>query len=181
MFTSLKVDELQEVLRKKGISVSKAKRENLLKLCEAVAKLNLPDDPDMCSKIPSSIHEILSEFSIENPYNIQGLSADLTNLPTFSLFDVFNYLLYKTTNYDQRRLKAYKSCEDFRLFFDGYVEQLKMKQLDTHPEVYIIKSCVKPPQKDKTYLNKTAYDVWVVMGKAGDVKCAYCTCIGGYV
>ena len=56
-----------------------------------------------------------------------------------------------------------------------------MKQLDTHPEVYIIKSCVKPTQKDKTYLNKTAYDVWVVMGKAGDVKCAYCTCIGGYV
>ena len=116
MFTSLKADELQEVLRRKGISVSKGKCENLLKLCEAVAKLNLPDDPDMCSKIPSSIHEILSEFSIENPYNLQGLSADLTNLPIFFLFDVFSYLLYKTTNYDQRRLKAYKSCEDFRFF-----------------------------------------------------------------
>lgn len=179
-FTSLKVDELQEFLRRKGISVSKVKRDNLLKLCEAVAKLNLPDDPDMCTDHPLSIRDILREFSVEleDPFKIQGLSNDLAKLPTFSLYDVFNYLLYKTANYDQRKLKAYKSCEDYRLFFDGYVEQLEMKELGDH-DSYIIKSSVKPTQKDKTYLNKAAYDVWVLMSKTGNVKCAYCTCIGG--
>jgi hypothetical protein len=104
-FTALKVEELQEFLRRKGISVSKVKRVNLLKLCEAVVKLNLPDDPDMCSDHPLTIRDILSEFSAEldDPFKIQGLSNDLTKSPTFSLYDVFNYLLYKTTNYDQSR------------------------------------------------------------------------------
>ncbi|XP_062596797.1 uncharacterized protein LOC134258287 [Saccostrea cucullata] len=53
-----------------------------------------------------------------------------------------------------------------------------MKELDDQ-DLYHIKSSVKPTQKDKTYLNKTAYDVWVIMAKNGNVKCAYCTCIGG--
>ncbi|XP_062580916.1 uncharacterized protein LOC134242809 [Saccostrea cucullata] len=177
MFTSLKVVELQDILRGKGISVSNVKRENLVKLCEAVVKLNLPDDPDMCADHPVSIYDILGKFS-DDPFKIQGLSNDLTKLPTFSLYDVFNYLLYKTANYDQRKLKAYKSCEDYRLFFDGYVEKLEMKELEDGDN-YLIKSCVKPTQKDRTYLNKTAYDVWVVMCKSGSVNCAYCTCIGG--
>lgn len=30
-----------------------------------------------------------------------------------------------------------------------------------------------------TYVNKTANGVWVLMSKLGNVKCAYCTSIGG--
>ena len=73
MFTSLKVDELQEVLRRKGISVSKAKRENLLKLCEAVAKLNLPDDPDMCSKIPRRYMKFSVNFQLKITTTYRGV------------------------------------------------------------------------------------------------------------
>jgi hypothetical protein len=84
---------------------------------------------------------------------------------------------YKTTNYDQRKLKAHKSCEDYTFFFDGYEEQVQIKEL--RDDDLIIKSCVKLTQKGKTYLNKSAYDVWILLSKTGSVKCAYCTCIGG--
>ena len=52
-------------------------------------------------------------------------SSDLSGCPTFGLYDVFNHLLKHRSDYDRRKLQAYKSATDYRLFVDGRVEHLE--------------------------------------------------------
>lgn len=175
--SALKVTELKEYLRLRGIGVTKMKRPELVRLCTAVDALNLSLDPDMCTdRATNTVADLLKSNGIDNMSSLQGFTKDLSNIPNVSLYDVFNYLLYKTVNYDRRKLKAYKSCEDYRLYFDGYVESLEITELNS---LFIFLAAVKPTQKDKTYLNTSTYDAWIIMDNAGDVKAAYCTCIGG--
>ncbi|XP_063438313.1 uncharacterized protein LOC134719237 [Mytilus trossulus] len=174
---SMKVTDLKEYLRLRGIGVTNMKRNELVRLCTAVEGLNLPLDPDMCTdRVTNTVAELLKSNGIDNMSSLQGFTKDLSNIPNVSLYDVFNYLLYNTSNYDRRKLKAYKSSEDYRLYFDGYVESLEMTELNS---LFIFLAAIKPTQKDKTYLNTSTYDAWIVMDNAGDVKAAYCTCIGG--
>ncbi|XP_062567898.1 uncharacterized protein LOC134230137 [Saccostrea cucullata] len=86
-FSAFKVDELQMFLKRKVISVSKLKRMDLLRLCDAVVKLNLPDDPDMCSDQPLSVHDILSEFSVEDPADggCRHIGATLYEIEAFEV------------------------------------------------------------------------------------------------
>ena len=58
--------------------------------------------------------------------NIFRYIDDLSCSPDFSLYDVFNYLLLNWTDYDKKKLEAYKSADEYRLFYDGYVEDLKV-------------------------------------------------------
>jgi len=56
------------------------------------------------------------------------------------LYDIFNYLIYHSTDYDKQGLAAYKSFEDYRLFADGYVESLLTAQLNQEGvHVYVAK------------------------------------------
>ena len=64
-------------------------------------------------------------------------------------------------DYDKKKLKAYKSAEDYRLFVDGHVEELSFNNNEDH-QYCIIKSKVKPTQREKTYLKKMFYEVWIM-------------------
>ena len=86
--------------------------------------------------------------------------------PPFGLFDIFNHLVYHSTDYDKQGLAAYKSFDDYRLFNDGYVESLlttQLKQEGVH--VYVAK--VKPFMKLKTDEGKEYYDLWFILEGRG--------------
>jgi len=107
-----------------------------------------------------------------NPRTLSGFTTDLCNIPAFGLYDIFNYLLCSRADYDRRKLKAYKSFEDYRLFSDGHVECLEVKENASSP-VCIFRKKVCPTQKDKTYLKKPTYDVWLIIDNPdGEVKLA---------
>ncbi|XP_076083877.1 uncharacterized protein LOC143054940 [Mytilus galloprovincialis] len=180
-FNAFKVPQLQEYLKERGISVTNINKLKLTKLCEAVDKLNLPLDPDMRKNesVTSVKHNLKQLFGFCDPFSLDGYTSDLSFIPSFSLYDLFNYLIHSTASYDRRKLKAYKSSKDYRLYFDRYVEELQYTEVPSQ-DICVFKAKVKPTQKDKTYLNKATYDVWVIMDKKnGEVKTAYCTCIGG--
>lgn len=178
-FSDFKVPDLQAYLKERGVSITKINKEKLVALCEAVDRINLPINPDMTGEKTDPMERSRSVFGIDNPFELEGFSSDLSCMPSFSLFDLFNYLVYQTANYDRKKLKAYKSCEDYRLFFDGYVENLMYTEVP-EKNICVFKSAIKPTQKDKTYLNKPFYDAWVIVDKqTSEVKMAYCTCIGG--
>ena len=114
-----------------------------------------------------------------DPLTMDGFSSELSRIPNLTLYDVFNYLITSRADYDRRKLKAYKSCDDYRLFYDGHVENLQYNSLGDN-QYGLFRAKVKPTQREKTYLNKTHYDLWLSIGKKnGDVRSAYCTCIGG--
>ena len=63
---------------------------------------------------------------------------DFKHSPPFGLFDIFNHLIYHSSEYDKQGLGAYKSYENYRLFYDGYVESLlTIHRKDAGVHVYV--------------------------------------------
>ena len=76
-------------------------------------------------------------------------------------------------------MKAYKSLEDYGLFLDGHVIDLKFAPISSESEISAFIAKVLTTQREKTYLKKTFYNLWIIMGKdLGEVRAAYCECIG---
>nr|XP_034325261.1 uncharacterized protein LOC105329320 isoform X3 [Crassostrea gigas] len=180
-FDSMKVNDLQEFLAKRGITTTNLRKKDLLQLCEAVKSLDLPVDPDFARQSTAvDLKQKLSSLPISDPFVDENFTNDFSEVPTnFTLFDIFNYLLHKTSDYDKKKLRAYKSCEDYRLFIDGHVESLTFNKCGD-AEVCLFRAKVKPTQKDKTYCCTKFYQLWFAIKKStGEVTSAYCTCIGG--
>ncbi|XP_046570810.1 uncharacterized protein LOC124279052, partial [Haliotis rubra] len=72
------------------------------------------------------------------------------------------------------------SFGDYRLFYDGHVQLLEINTLTDDSQVCLFSAKVKPTRRDRTYLNQSCYQLFVVMDKVeGEVKMVYCQCIGG--
>lgn len=158
-FLNSNVDVLQQFLKVRGITVSNIKKKCLIELCCAVNNLDLPDfqgiSPKECTRIK------LANIGItEDPLYLPGFSNDFSDIPNFTLFDVFNYLLCSRAEYDKRKLKAYKSCDDYRLFFDGHVENLEFNPLG-ESRYSLFRAKVRPTQRTSVGL----YDLWICLGK----------------
>ena len=94
---------------------------------------------------------------------------DFNSSPPFGLFDIFNHLIYHSTNYDKQGIAAFKSFDDSRLFNDGYMESLlttQLKQEGVH--VYVAEE--KPFMKLKRDDRKDYSDLWFIL--AAEVRTA---------
>lgn len=182
-FSKYTVAQLKRYLQDRGVTVSGFRRQLLLEVASAVDRCQLPTDPDyqnVDAKV--TIDDKLKAVGLQDsPWSMNDFSSDLSDIPDFGLYDIFNYLLCSRADYDRRKLKAYKSFEDYRLYYDGHVELLEYKNL-TDKSLCIFRSRVRPTQKAKTFLKKDLYDVWFLIdAKHGEVKLAYCECPGGLV
>lgn len=63
------------------------------------------------------------------PFDLSSYTQDFTNISDFGLLDIFNYMIFNRTDYKGKNLKAYKSFDDYRLFYDGGVEILEFNPL----------------------------------------------------
>ena len=72
---------------------------------------------------------IIHDMLIHNPFSLKAVN-NFNSSPLFVLYDIFNYLIYHSTQYSKQELAAYKSFEDYHLFDDGYVESSLTAQLN---------------------------------------------------
>ena len=85
---------------------------------------------------------------IPNSFSLKTVN-DFNASPPFGLYDIFNYLIYHSANYDKQGLAAYKSFEDYRLFDDGYVESLLTSHLKQEG-IHVYVASARPFMKIKT-------------------------------
>ena len=115
----------------------------------------------------SSVHKYVNDFN--------------TSLP-FGLFDIFNHLIYSSTEYDKQGLAMYKAFDDYHLFEEGYVESLLTKPLPS-VGVHLFVAKVRPSMKKSDDDGKPFYNVWFILeakgASRGSVLKAKCTCKGG--
>lgn len=69
--------------------------------------------------------------------------------PAFVLYNLFNYLIYHSCDYDQQGFAAYNALEDYCMFQDGYVQSLLTETM-ANEGVHLYVSKVKLPMKEKT-------------------------------
>lgn len=183
-FSSFTVPLLKDYLSKRGVSVTGYIKAQLVELSVCVDKLSLPVDPDCTSNnTKTAIQGKWERVGCKkNPASL-CYSDDFTHSPQFSLLDLFNYLICSRSDYDRRGLAAYKSFEDYKLHFDGHVSSVTFCYLSanecTRP-LCAYSAEVLPAQRDRTYLKKKTYTVWVLVDpEAVEVRAAHCECIGG--
>ena len=83
-----------------------------------------------------SIHGVEIEDPLSSAQEYVNFNASLP----FGLFDIFNNLIYSSTEYDKQGLAAYKAFDGYRFFEEGYVESLLTKPL---PSVIWLSICLK--------------------------------------
>ena len=181
-FNAMNVAELKKYLQERGVSVSGYLKASLVEIASAVERMLLPVDPNFEKDKTSDADKfIIHDMVIPYPFSLKTVN-NFNSSPPFGLYDIFNYLIYHSTDYDKQGLAAYKSFEDYRLFDDGYVESLLTAQLNQEG-VHVYLANVRPFMKIKTDEGKECYDLWFILeGKGanrGSVLQARCKCKGG--
>jgi len=97
-FSSKMITDLQYFLKERGVTESKIKKDKLVKLCEAVNRLNLSIDPDLLSVTSANdvgmLKQTLSLLGCDDDlFTMTGFTDDMNVIPDFTLYDIFNYLV----------------------------------------------------------------------------------------
>jgi hypothetical protein len=171
-------------LQGRGITVNSYLKPGLVAIACAVEKMNLPiqyQTTEAQENLNVSHRLLIHDIQLPDPFGMNMVN-DFKHCPPFGLFDIFNHLIYHSTDYDKQGLAAYKSYEDYSLFYDGYVESL-LTNYYKEAGVNVFVGKVKPAMKEKTKDGKELYDLWFILegrgASRGSVIDAYCVCLGG--
>ncbi|XP_074628579.1 uncharacterized protein LOC141886303 [Acropora palmata] len=184
-FESMKVPELQNFLKARGIQVAsdgrKMKRAELQELCKNAAEMKV-------SKVDEEI-ELKDDFIkskitlpggklLPHPHSLQFWTHNFTNIPDFRFPDIYHYLVGKD-GYDEACLRSYKSLQGFRLYMDGHVENLKYHSILDAAGYCCFQFKVKPTKRFKTEEGRDHYWGFLVLEISGSIYSAFCACKGG--
>ncbi|KAL4235340.1 hypothetical protein ACF0H5_006975 [Mactra antiquata] len=182
-FRTKSVKHLQEFLKERGVVFSDTRKADLVELCTLALEVNVEVDPDGLvedrEEVWSEKISIGNNNFLMNPYLISG-SADISALPTISIFDIYNYLV-SFDNFNHASLREYYKMEGYCMFKDGYVLSIQSVSYDLK-DYTAIKAEVKPRTNDKDPVTKLGfYRCWILLKKTLEVciQSAYCTCKGG--
>ncbi len=185
MFENMSVSDLKTYLRERGVSVNGYLKPALIEIANAVEKMMLPIVTEFeKGNDNKDIHNfIIHDMEISDPFSAShNLVNNFVGSPPFGLYDIFNYLIFHSSDYDKQGLASYKAFDEYRLFQDGYAESLLTETMSKEG-VHLYMGKVKPAMKEKTDDGKLFYDCWFMLeGKGanrGSVLKARCRCKGG--
>ena len=129
-------------------------KPSLVEIASAVGRMVLPLDTNFeKDQTNDGGTLIIYDMVSHNPFSLK--TVNFNSLPPFG-FNIFNHLIYYSTDYDKQGLTAYKSFDDYRFFNDGCLESLLTTQLkQERVHVYVAKK--KPFMKLKTD------DLWFIL------------------
>ena len=183
-FKEMCLSDLKEYLQARGVTVTGHLKPALVEIATSVEKMMIPIDPNFEKPAEQDLKLIIHGIEIDDPLSgAHKYVNDFIESPPFGLFDIFNHLIYNSTEYDKQGLAAYKAFDDYRLFEEGYVESLLTKPLPS-VGVHLYVGKVRPSMKKTDDVGgKAFYDLWFILeGKGasrGTVLKAWCTCKGG--
>ncbi len=182
-FPKMSLADLKEYLKARGVTVSSYLKPALVEIAMSVEKMMIPLDPSY-GKPAEQGKLIIHGIEMDDPLSgIHKYVNDFIESPPFGLFDIFNHLIYSSTEYDKQGLAAYKAFDDYRLFEEGYVESLVTKPLPMIG-VHLYMGKVRPSMKKSDDAEgKAFYELWFILegrgASRGTVLKAFCTCKGG--
>ena len=111
-FHTMNVTELKKYLQERGVSVSGYLKSSLIEIASAVEAMMLQVDPIFeRDKTNDADSLLIHDMQIPNPFSLKTMNNFNNSLPPFGLYDIFNHLIYHSTEYDKQGLAAYKSFD----------------------------------------------------------------------
>ena len=182
-FSKLKVDELKNYLRERGIQLShggqgkrKAELLDLSQKAAAMKQRKLDDSFEDRTKLPEDKLQT-SEGKLPDHKTLSAWTHNFSKIPDFTFGDLYNYLVGKD-DYSPENLRSFKSLLGFRLFHDGHVVDLKYCPVEGK-SFCLLQFKVKPTERAKNEDGQTTYNGFVILNSSGEVHSAFCPCKGG--
>ena len=92
-------------------------KSSLVEIASAVERMVLPVDPNFEKDQTNDAENlIIHDMVIPNPFSLKTVN-NFNSSPPFGLYDIFNHLVYHSTDYDKQGLAAYKSFDDYLEWF----------------------------------------------------------------
>ena len=147
-FSKLKVDELKNYLRERGIQLSDGvkgkRRAELLDLCQKAAAMKQRELDDSAEDRTKLLEDKLqtSEGKLTDPKTSSSWTHNFSKIPQFTFGNPYNYLVVKDDY-------SFKSLLGFKLFRDGHVVDLKYCPVEGKSFCFF-QFKVKPTERAKT-------------------------------
>ena len=126
----MSVYDLRHFLISKGITVASSRKADLVMLAKAAVSLGLPGNVDHHEdKFNLQERLVIKGTRVPDPFSIpvNQFTNRLNRVPPFGIEDIFNFLIFKSSDYDRQKIASYKAFKEYGLFQDGYVEELRVK------------------------------------------------------
>lgn len=127
-----KVDQLRNFLKERMLNVSRYRKDDLVKLCHFVDKVQLMPQPsaeEEAARRSARLKDILSPSltcTLPDPESpTVAWSAAFSDFPEINLLQMYSYFVQSPSPvYSLETLKAYKSMSSYRNAIDGFVDQI---------------------------------------------------------
>ncbi len=170
----LKVPELKEILKCRGIPHTDKNKPELLELSEKAVKHYEP--LESCDHDQSEFDRRQVIKRDGKKVNLFGRSVkwtlELKSMPTLTLSNIFRYLV-KKSKWTSERLADYTSDNGYKLFVAGNVERVELGTISKHQDHVYIKGSVKPAQR----WSDDRYDSWILVSTLSFIESAGCGCV----
>ncbi len=169
----MKVAELRDVLKQRGIPNSNKLKAELLELSEKAVKLYSPLEPCDHDKSERIRRKVTGTDGKE--IDLYGRkvkwSTSLKDLPNITLSHVFRYCV-RHCGWTTERLCTYTSDDGYRMFLSNHVVKVELGVILRHSEHMYIKGSVIPEQRQSA----DRYDTWLLVSTRSFVVSAGCEC-----
>ena len=121
-FKKMSIYNLRSFLIARGITVSDSNKNNLVNLAQAASTMGLPTNAEFHDdELDMSDRLTIKGVKLPDPFTIpeKELSNKMHNVPPFGIEDIFNYLIFKSSNYDCQKVASYKAFEEYGLLKMG--------------------------------------------------------------
>lgn len=101
----MNVYNLRNFLLSKGITVAKCKKADLVKLAKAAINLGLEGNIDFHEdSLDLSERLIIKGVNLPDPFSLDAkdFTARMDHVPPFGIEDIFNFLIFKSVDYDRQ-------------------------------------------------------------------------------
>ena len=147
----MSVYDLRHFLISKGITVTNSRKAELVMLAKAALSLGLRTNVDHHEdKLDLEERLLIKGTRVPDPFSIpeNQFTNRLNHVPPFGIEDIFNVLIFKSSDYNRQNIASYKAFEEYGLFQDGYVEELRVNEVENGHFVFV--GAVKPTMVSQT-------------------------------
>lgn len=178
--TRLKVPELKAVLKRKGISCSDKRKDELLLLvgrADVYEDLE-PDDREESEKKRRCVSVTVN--GVSETVDLRGKKVswtdNLNDAPVVRDGNIFAYLMHHC-QWGWTRVNSSQEDDGYKMFLDQHVEKLRVGKIHDHSEHVYVEGSVRPEQRQ----TDTRYNTWLLVSTDALIESAGCQCVAAYV
>ncbi len=172
-FKRMKVEQLKDVLKQRGVPSSNKLKAELLDLSEKAVKVYKPIEPCDHDYSERKRRQVTTQDGQEvDLYNRKvKWTIDLKDLPHITLSNIFRYLVGHC-GWTSERLCSYTNDDGYKMFLSGHVVKCEIGTISRHKEHVYIQGSVIPEERQRD----DRYDTWVLLSTRSFIVSAGCQC-----